>query len=318
MAGPKRALVTGGAGCVGSNLVVELLRRGWQVRALDDFSAGKHEHLKGISSDRFELREGDIRNLQVCEQACRDMEYVFHQAAIRSVSRSMDDPQATNEVNVRGTLNMLQAAQKAGVRRFVYASSSSVYGDATQLPQEETQRPQPVSPYAVSKLAGENYCLSFAKTTKLETVSLRYFNVYGPNQDPESKYSLLIPAFLAQAGRGEPFEVHGDGLQARDFSFVGDVVAANLLAAQAPNVSGEIFNVAGGKSISVLDVAQAIVNIIGKDPGKRHTDRRPGDVRTTWASIERARKLLGFEPSVDFEEGLRRSVEYFRSTGWLG
>ncbi|MCZ6905240.1 MAG: SDR family oxidoreductase [Acidobacteria bacterium] len=318
MAGPKRALVTGGAGCVGSNLVVELLRRGWQVRALDDFSAGKHEHLKGIPSDRFELREGDIRNLQVCEQACRNMEYVFHQAAIRSVSRSMDDPQATNEVNVRGTLNMLQAAQKAGVRRFVYASSSSVYGDATQLPQEETQRPQPVSPYAVSKLAGENYCLSFAKTTKLETVSLRYFNVYGPNQDPESKYSLLIPAFLAQAGRGEPFEVHGDGLQARDFSFVGDVVAANLLAAQTPNVSGEIFNVAGGKSISVLDVAQAIVNIIGKDPGKRHTDRRPGDVRTTWASIERAKKLLGFQPSVDFEEGLRRSVDYFRSTGWLG
>jgi len=318
MAGAKRALVTGGAGCVGSNLVVELLRRGWQVRALDDFSAGKHEHLKGIPSDRFELREGDIRNLQVCEQACRDMEYVFHQAAIRSVSRSMDDPQATNEVNVRGTLNMLQAAQKAGVRRFVYASSSSVYGDATQLPQEETQRPQPVSPYAVSKLAGENYCLSFAKTMKLETVSLRYFNVYGPNQDPESKYSLLIPAFLAQAGRGEPFEIHGDGLQARDFSFVGDVVGANLLAAQAPNVSGEVFNVAGGKSISVLDVAQAIVNIIGKDPGKRHTDRRPGDVRTTWASIERARKLLGFQPSVDFEEGLRRSVEYFRSTGWLG
>ena len=318
MAGPKRALVTGGAGCVGSNLVVELLRRGWQIRALDDFSAGKHEHLKGISSDRFELREGDIRNLQVCEQACRDMEFVFHQAAIRSVSRSMDAPQATNEVNVRGTLNMLQAAQKAGVRRFVYASSSSVYGDATQLPQEETQRPQPVSPYAVSKLAGENYCLSFAKTTKLETVSLRYFNVYGPNQDPESKYSLLIPAFLAQAGRGEPFEVHGDGLQARDFSFVGDVVGANLLAAQAPNVSGETFNVAGGKSISVLDVAQAIVKIIGKDPGKRHTNRRPGDVRTTWASIERARKLLRFEPSVDFEEGLRRSVEYFRSTGWLG
>ena len=318
MAGPKRALVTGGAGCVGSNLVVELLRRGWQVRALDDFSAGKHEHLKGISSDRFELREGDIRNLQACEQACRDMEFVFHQAAIRSVSRSMDDPQATNEVNVRGTLNMLQAAQKAGVRRFVYASSSSVYGDATQLPQEETQRPQPVSPYAVSKLAGENYCLSFAKTTKLETVSLRYFNVYGPNQDPESKYSLVIPAFLAQAGRGEPFEIHGDGLQARDFSFVGDVVGANLLAAEAPNVSGEIFNVAGGKSISVLDVAQAIVKIIGKDPGKRHTDRRRGDVRTTWASIERARKLLGFQPSVDFEEGLRRSVDYFRSTGWLG
>ena len=317
MAGPKRALVTGGAGCVGSNLVVELLRRGWLVRALDDFSAGKHEHLTGIPSDRFELREGDIRNLQVCEQACRDMEYVFHQAAIRSVSRSMDDPQATNEVNVRGTLNMLQAAQKAGVRRFVYASSSSVYGDATQLPQEETQRPQPVSPYAVSKLAGENYCLSFAKTTKLETVSLRYFNVYGPNQDPESKYSLLIPAFLAQAGRGEPFEIYGDGLQARDFSFVGDVVAANLLAAQTPNVSGEIFNVAGGKSISVLDVAQAIVKIIGKDPGKRHTDRRPGDVRTTWASIERAGKLLGFQPSVDFEEGLRRSVAYFRSTGWL-
>ena len=313
-----RALVTGGAGFIGSNLVAELLRRGWQVRTLDDFSAGKHEHLKGIPSDRFELREGDIRNLQVCEQACRDMDYVFHQAAIRSVPRSVDDPQTTNEVNVRGTLNMLQAAQKAGVRRFVYASSSSVYGDTTQIPQEETQLPQPVSPYAVSKLAGENYCLCYAKTTKLETVSLRYFNVYGPNQDPESKYSALIPAFLAQAGRGEPFEVHWDGLQARDFSFVDDVVGANLLAAQVANVSGETFNVAGGKSISVLDVAEAVVKIICKDPGRRHTDRRQGDVRTTWASIERARKLLGFKPSVDFEEGLRRAVEYFRSTGWLG
>ncbi len=317
MADRKRALVTGGAGFIGSNIVAELLQRGWQVRTLDNFSTGKKEHLKDISSDHFEFMEGDIRKMEDCKQACKDVQYVFHHAALRSVPRSLDDPRSTNDVNVKGTLHMLLAASKAHVRRFIYASSSSIYGDSLQMPQEETQAPRPVSPYAVSKLAGEYYCRSFTKNFGLETVGLRYFNVYGPNQDPESKYSAVIPALLAQLANGKPFQIHWDGLQARDFTFVKDVVQTNLLATKASNVAGKTFNVAGGKSISILDVAQAIVKIIGKNPGKRHTDRRQGDVRQTWASIALAKKHLGYQPSVKFDEGLLKTVEYFRSTGWL-
>ena len=312
------ALVTGGAGFIGSNLVRELLRRGWQVRILDNYLTGKQKRLQEIPSGQFELLEGDIRNFEDCERACRGRQIVFHQAALRSVPRSVDDPRTTHDINITGTLNMLQAAFQAGVRRFVYASSSSVYGDTDLMPQEENQLPDPVSPYAVSKLAGEHYCRSFTKNVGLETVSLRYFNVYGPRQDPESKYSALLPAFLSQAGRGEPFAVHWDGLQARDFTFVEDVIQANLKAALVPNVAGEVFNVAGGKSITVLDVAEAIVKVLGKDPGRRYTDRRQGDVRTTWASISYAQKLLDYRPSVEFEEGLRRTVEYFRCIGLVG
>lgn len=317
MSEPHRALVTGGAGFIGSNLVAELLRQGWLVRILDNFSTGKREHLTDLDGSKLELQEGDIRDPGDCERACQGITYVFHQAALRSVPRSVDDPTATDEVNVRGTLNMLQAAQRAGVRRFVYASSSSVYGDSTQLPQAEDQLPQPVSPYAVSKLAGEYYCHGFSKTFGLETVSLRYFNVFGPHQDPESKYSAVIPAFISQVGRGVPLEIHWDGKQSRDFTFVDDVVRANLLAAQAPSVAGLVFNVANEKSWSVLEVADAIVRIIGRDPGRYHTERRQGDVRKTWATIGRARQLLGYEPHVSFEEGLRRTVDYFRSTGLI-
>lgn len=312
-----RGLVTGGAGFIGSNLVAELLRRGWWVRVLDDFSTGKREHLAGLTGPALESHQGDIRKPEDCERACQGVDFVFHQAAVRSVPRSVDDPTATNDVNVRGTLNMLQAARKAGVRRFIYASSSSVYGDSAQHPQVEDQAPQPISPYAVSKLAGEHYCRSFAKTFGLETISLRYFNVFGPHQDSESKYSAVIPAFLSQAGRGEPLEIHWDGQQSRDFTFVDDVVQANLLAAEAPSVSGLVFNIANGRSWSVLQVAAAIVSIIGRDPGRRFTDRRPGDVRQTHANIERARHLLGYEPRVSFEPGLRRTVDYFRGTGLL-
>ena len=308
-------LVTGGAGFIGSNLVAELLRRNWRVRVLDNFSTGKRSHLERVlaaaQANTFELAEGDIRNRDDCLNACREVEYVFHQAALRSVPRSVDDPSATNEVNVLGTLNVLQAAVKAGVRRFVYASSSSVYGDTSESPQQEDHRPGPISPYAVSKLAGEHYGVSFCQVYGLETVSLRYFNVFGPHQDPESKYSALIPAFIQQVSRGEPLEVHGDGLQSRDFTYVGDVAQANLLAAQAANVAGQVFNIACGRSHTVLDVGETIVRIMGRDPGRRHTEPRRADVRHTRADISRAQRSLGYQPGTNLEDGLRRAVEYF-------
>lgn len=308
-------LVTGGAGFIGSNLVAELLRRNWRVRVLDNFSTGKRSHLDRVlaaaQANTFELVEGDIRSRDDCLNACREIEYVFHQAALRSVPRSVDDPSATNEVNVLGTLNVLQAAVKAGVRRFVYASSSSVYGDASVSPQQEDHRPGPISPYAVSKLAGEHYSVSFYQVYGLETVSLRYFNVFGPHQDPESKYSALIPSFIQQVSRGEPLEVHGDGLQSRDFTYVGDVAQANLLAAQAAKVAGQVFNIACGRSHTVLDVGETIVRIMGRDPGRRHTEARRGDVRHTRADISRAQRSLGYQPGTNLEDGLRRAVEYF-------
>ena len=313
-----RALVTGGAGFIGSTLVGALVRLGWQVRVLDNFSTGKRANLNGIGKDRVEIVTGDIRNQKECEAACEGMTYVFHQAALRSVPRSVDDPASTNEVNVQGTLNMLQAAHKMGVRRLVYASSSSVYGDSTQLPQVESQAPAPISPYAVSKLSGEHYCQSFTKVYGLETVSLRYFNVFGPRQDPESKYSAVIPAFISQAARGEQLEIHWDGLQGRDFTYVDDIAQANVLAATAPSsVAGMAVNIANGRSQTILEVAGVIVKILGRDPGRRHTDRRQGDVRTTWANVDRAQQLLSFQPKIELEEGLRRTVEYFRSTGLL-
>ena len=308
-------LVTGGAGFIGSNLVAELLRLNWQVRVLDNFSTGKRSHLDRVlaaaQANTFELVEGDIRNRDDCLNACREIEYVFHQAALRSVPRSVDDPSATNEVNVLGTLNVLQAAVKAGVRRFVYASSSSVYGDTSVSPQQEDHRPGPISPYAVSKLAGEHYSVSFYQVYGLETVSLRYFNVFGPHQDPESKYSALIPSFIQQVSRGEPLEVHGDGLQSRDFTYVGDVAQANLLAAQAAKVAGQVFNIACGRSHTVLDVGETIVRIMGRDPGRHHTEARRGDVRHTRADISRAQRSLGYQPGTNLEDGLRRAVEYF-------
>lgn len=308
-------LVTGGAGFIGSNLVAELLRQNWRVRVLDNFSTGKRSHLDRVlaaaQANTFELVEGDIRNRDDCLNACREVEYVFHQAALRSVPRSVDDPSATNEVNVLGTLNVLQAAVKAGVRRFVYASSSSVYGDTSVSPQQEDHRPGPISPYAVSKLAGEHYSVSFYQVYGLETVSLRYFNVFGPHQDPESKYSALIPSFIQQVSRGEPLEVHGDGLQSRDFTYVGDVAQANLLAAQAADVAGQVFNIACGRSHTVLDVGETIVRIMGRDPGRHHTEARRGDVRHTRADISRAQRSLGYQPGTNLEDGLRRAVEYF-------
>lgn len=310
-------LVTGGAGFIGSNIVEELLRRGETTRVLDNFSEGKRENLDFIkhchpSTLNYELIEGDIRDLDTCRQACKDVDYVLHQAALRSVPRSVDDPSSTNEVNIKGTLNLLLAAKEAGVKRVVYASSSSVYGDSTILPQSETQIPSPVSPYAVSKLAGEYYCLVFSKIYELETVCLRYFNVFGPRQDPESQYAAVIPRFILLALQGKRLEVHGDGLQSRDFTYVSNVVEANFLAAKAAGVNGEVINIACGQRYTVLDIANAVAKIMGKELEHYYTEPRRGDVRHTLADISKAQRLLGYEIQVGFEAGLEKTIEYFK------
>ncbi|MBI4656842.1 MAG: NAD-dependent epimerase/dehydratase family protein [Elusimicrobia bacterium] len=239
-------LVTGGAGFIGSNIAEELVRRGEKVRILDNFSTGKKEHIKNFIG-RVELLKGDIRNLADLKKALKGAALVLHQAALRSVPKSINNPFETNQVNVEGTLNLLIAAKNAGVKRVVYASSSSVYGDSKRFPQREDMKPTPISPYAVSKLAAENYCVMFARTYGLETVSLRYFNVFGPRQDPESMYSAVIPRFMDLLKQRKSLEIHWDGKQARDFTYVSNVVDANIKAALAKNISGEVYNIATGQ-----------------------------------------------------------------------
>jgi UDP-glucose 4-epimerase len=302
-------LVTGGAGFIGSNIVDALVRRGDRVRILDDFSTGRRENLAGQGG--VEVVEGDLRDAKAVERAVAGVDGVFHEAALRSVPRSVDDPLSSNEVNITGTLVLLLACRRAGVKRVVYASSSSVYGDDPTLPKVETLPTAPISPYAVSKLAAEHYCQTFARLYGVETVSLRYFNVFGPRQNPESKYSAVIPRFLAQALAGEPLEVHGDGEQSRDFTYIDNVVQANLLAMERPGVSGEAFNVACGTRHSLLAIAEAIGAFLGRPLQRAHVAPRAGDVRHTQADIGKAERLLGYRPAVDFATGMRRTCEYF-------
>ena len=303
-------LVTGGAGFIGSHIAEELVRRGRRVRVLDNLSTGKPEHMASFRG-KVEFVRGDIRSLKDCRMAVGGCDTVIHQAALRSVPKSVDLPIETHEVNSTGTLNMLVASREAKVRRFVYASSSSAYGDAKRFPQKEEYKPEPVSPYAASKLAGEHYALLFAKTFGLETVCLRYFNVFGPRQDPESQYSAVIPKFMEQAYRGEALEVHWDGRQRRDFTHVANVVSANLLAAETKRGVGEAFNIANGKTYSLLDLIAVIEKLCGRKLSRRHSPMRQGDVRKTWADISRARRLLGYEPVMGFEEGLADTWDYF-------
>ncbi|HXG50501.1 MAG TPA: SDR family oxidoreductase [candidate division Zixibacteria bacterium] len=307
-------LVTGGAGFIGSHVAERLVRRGERVRVLDNFVTGKREYLNGLSG-HLELIEGDICDLDTLRKAMKGVRVVYHQAALRSVPFSVDNPLASNEANVRGTLNVLVAARDAGVERVVYASSSSVYGDSPVLPKEESQACKPVSPYAVSKLAGENYCVVFTKIYGLQTVSLRYFNVFGPRQDPESQYAAVIPRFITWAFRDEPLQVHGDGLQSRDFTYIDDVVEANLLAARASDCGEGVFNIAQGKAHSLLDLIAILERLLGKRLKVVHTASRPGDVRRTLADISRARRYLGYEPGTDFETGLVKTVDYLRRHG---
>jgi UDP-N-acetylglucosamine/UDP-N-acetyl-alpha-D-glucosaminouronate 4-epimerase len=306
-------LVTGGAGFIGSHLAEALVGRGHRVRVLDDFSTGDRANLEDVRG-RVEVVEGDITDLETVQRATRGVEVVFHQAALASVPRSVADPLATHRACVDGTLHVLQAARQSGVRRVVYAASSSAYGASTRLPKSETDPTLPLSPYAVAKLAGEHYCAAFSQVYGLETVRLRYFNVFGPRQSPDSPYAAVIPLFFQAMLAGRSPHVHGDGQQSRDFTFVADVVRANLLAAEAPGVSGKVFNVACGRRTSLLDLIGLMNKLLGTDILPSYRDPRPGDVRHSQADISRARTELGYEPRTDIEQGLRRCLEWMRST----
>jgi len=308
----RRALVTGGAGFIGSHLVDALLAAGWRVRALDDFSSGRPENLEAARG-QVELVRGDLTDPETAARAVEGVEVVFHQGAVPSVPRSVAEPLRTNRVNVDGTLLVLESARRAGVRRLVYAASSSAYGDTEVLPKVETLPANPLSPYALQKYAGEIYCRLYHELYGLETVSLRYFNVFGPRQDPESTYAAVIPRFATACLRGEPARVHGDGEQSRDFTYVGDTVRANLLAADAPRAAGQVINVAGGRRISLNQLLSALQELVGCDLEPIHEPARTGDVRHSLADLRRARELLGFEPAVPFVEGLRRTVESLKT-----
>jgi UDP-glucose 4-epimerase len=304
-----RVLVTGGAGFIGSNLARALLERGDEVRILDNFSTGNRANLAELVDD-VELVEGDLRSYERVHAAVRGVEVVFHQGALPSVPRSVQDPLTTTAVNVEGTLNVLLAARDEGARRIVNASSSSVYGNGGELPRVETQLPDPISPYAVAKLAAERFCTSFSRVYDMEIVSLRYFNVFGPRQDPTSQYAAVVPLFIRAIAAGEPVTVYGDGEQSRDFTYVDNVVAANLLAADASGVSGAILNVATGGSTTVNRLAETIAGLLDRTVEATFEPEREADVHASWAELSEARRLLGYEPHVGLEEGLRRTAEF--------
>jgi nucleoside-diphosphate-sugar epimerase len=305
-----KVLVTGGGGFIGSNLVRALLERGDDVRVLDNFSTGNRANLADIAGE-VEMVEGELRSYERVHAATRGVEVVFHQGALPSVPRSVQDPLTTAAVNTEGTLNVLLAARDESVRRVVFASSSSVYGNSDELPRVETQNPDPISPYGVSKLAAERYCVSFSRVYPLETVALRYFNVFGPNQDPSSQYAAVVPKFITAVADGRPVPVYGDGEQQRDFTFVSNVVEANLLAAEADGVSGTIVNIATGRATSVHELADTIGAILGLPVERELHAARTGDIRDSYADVARARELLGWEARVGLEDGLRIAAEAF-------
>jgi UDP-glucose 4-epimerase len=303
----RAVLVTGGGGFIGSNLVRALLDRGDRVRVLDNFSTGNRRNLDGL--DDVEIVEGELRSYERVHNAVRSVEVVFHQGALPSVPRSVQDPLTTGAVNVEGTLNVLLAARDEGVRRVVFASSSSVYGNSGTLPRREAQTPDPISPYAVAKLAAERYCVSFFRVYGLETVALRYFNVFGERQDPTSQYAAVVPRFVTAIAERRPVPIHGDGTQSRDFTYVGNVVAANLLAADRDDVGGSVLNVATGRQASVDELADAIGTVLGEPVEKEYLPTRAGDVRDSWADVTEAERLLGYRTRVELEEGLRLTAE---------
>ncbi|MGO8760181.1 MAG: SDR family oxidoreductase [Terracidiphilus sp.] len=307
-------LVTGAAGFIGRSIAAALLERGDTVRGVDNFITGKRSNLAGLEA--MEFLEGDLTDPAVCAKACEGVEIVFHEAALASVPRSVADPAATNRNCVDATLNVLIAARAAGVRRVLYAGSSSVYGDTPTLPKHEGMLPNPITPYAVAKLAGEHYMRAFTRVYGLETVTLRYFNVFGPYQDPTSHYSGVLAIFCRKLLAGEQPTIFGDGEQSRDFTFVQNVVEANLLAAAAPaeKVSGKAMNVATSAAITLNQAFEIIAGLTGYCGKPAYAEPRSGDIRHSLADIGMARELLGFTPSVDFREGIRRTVEWYRSS----
>ncbi|MGE5664264.1 MAG: SDR family oxidoreductase [Deltaproteobacteria bacterium] len=311
-------LITGGAGFIGSNLASALLAAGHRVRVFDNFLTGKRENLAGLAErygGAFELIEGDLRELAACRRAAEGAVFVLHQGALPSVPRSVADPILTNEINVGGTVNLLVAARDAGVRRVVFAASSSAYGDTPELPKRESMMPNPRSPYAAQKLAGEHFMRIFFEVYGLETVALRYFNVFGPRQDPKSTYAAVIPRFITSVLAGEGPVIYGDGGQTRDFTFIDNVIQANLAACAAPREAcGKVVNIACGERISLLDILEIVYGLAGRRVAPRFETARAGDVRDSLADISRAKDLLGYDPKVGFAEGLSKTFAFFRGT----
>jgi nucleoside-diphosphate-sugar epimerase len=306
-------LVTGAAGFIGSALVHALLERGDQVRGFDNFETGRRENIQGVSS-RIDFREADLLDFQAVQSACQGVDYVLHQAAIPSVPKSIADPARSNRVNVEGTLNVLIAARDASVKRVVYAASSSAYGDTPTLPKREDMTPLPLSPYAVAKLTGEMYAKVFHGVYGLSTASLRYFNIFGPRQDPTSQYSAVLAKFITLMLKGERPTIYGDGEQSRDFNYIDNAVAANLVAATAPeaDVAGQTFNIATGHRFDLNQTVELLRPLTGYTGDVEYAPVRAGDIKHSLADISRAQEKLKYQPSVDFQEGLRRTVEWYR------
>jgi UDP-glucose 4-epimerase len=310
----SNVLVTGGAGFIGSHLVHRLLKAGHFVRVIDDLSTGCRCNMKGFH-DYIHFIYGDIRSPTNCKLACTDIDYVFHQAAIPSVPKSVNDPIPSHNVNINGTFNMLQAAQKCGVRRFIYAASSSAYGNTIESPKHEGIKPVPLSPYAVQKYVGECYCKAFFECYGLETISLRYFNVFGERQDPKSQYAAAIPTFITSLLKGEAPTVYGDGKQTRDFTYIDNVVEGNMRALCANKTCGEVVNIACGGQLSVNYILSIISQAIEIPLEVNYVDRRPGDIEHSCANIQLAKSLLGFEPIINFEEGIQRTIDFYDNGG---
>ncbi len=312
----KRVLVTGGAGFIGSHLVRSLVSDGFEVCVLDDLSTGHRANISDVLSD-IDFREGDIRDSRVCAEAAQGAQCIYHLAALASVSRSMADPMSTHSVNVNGTLNILEAARKAKVKRVVFSSSSSIYGDAPVLPKTETSEPLPRSPYAASKLSGEQYVLAYARAGLVEGVGLRYFNVFGPRQDPNGPYAAVIPLIMRAAAEGAVMRIFGDGKQTRDFTYIDNVVRANRQAAELPaeRCSGFAVNVGAGQRVSLLDVVEYVSKLAERDIEVRHEATRAGDVMHSLADLTRAREVLDYEPQVDVRDGLARTWEWTKHGG---
>ena len=307
----SRYLVTGGAGFIGSNIAAELVKRGEDVVVLDNLSTGYEKNLAPVRS-AITFVQGDIRDAAAVREALAGVDYVLHQAALASVPRSIEDPELVNDVNVRGTLVVLEAARRAKVRRFVYAASSSAYGDSEQLPKIETMRPKPLSPYAASKLTGEHYCAVYAHCYDLSTVCLRYFNIFGPRQDPRSQYAAVIPIFVSHLLAGTPPTIYGDGEQSRDFTYIENVVEANIRASRCAAARGQVVNIACGERYTLNELFASLRALVGSSVEPSYDAPRAGDVKHSHADIGAARALFGYEVRVPFAEGLRRTVEWYR------